>query len=208
MTINTEPTWQRILREELEAFEEQRLEDIDAELQRDLTVDRTSGHWLPEPLVSEQIGAIAQWFATSLPVSMTTSSSPVARLRRVPSEIDWQAFAGGGSDGETPALGLDAEGFHWLPTYLAASKDGETSELTLEAREQDANILVPLVTIILDDEVLLPIPEESHYDAERRKLHVVLEGVVPQRYTLDLSRSDRGKVTLQLSTYRPEESNQ
>jgi hypothetical protein len=53
---------------------------------------------------------------------------------------------------------------------------------------------------VLDGEVMLPVDEAWDYLAETGRLELRLEGVVPERYTLDLSRSDQGKVVLLITS--------
>ena len=194
-------SWKAILLEVIEAADAAEQQALDAAVAADLTVDRTSGHWLPVPLTPELIGRIRAWL-----------NPPTA----VPAAGSGLRFAGPGSSGQKPivppatatldtllappAPGLEEPRFHWLPTLLRPDPDSECTELVLQAKDPESTIPVPIVIVVLDGEVLLPMDEAWDYVAETGRLELRLEGVVPERYTLDLSRSDEGKVVLQISS--------
>ena len=201
-------SWKAILLKVIEAADAAEQQALDAAVAADLTVDRSSGHWLPVPLTPELIGRIRAWLnpppATPAPGSDLRFGGPGKRF--IPAGAAEPPPAAPPSTDALDALlappvpGLEEPRFHWLPTLLRPDLDSECTELVLLAKDPESPIPIPIVMAVLDGEVLLPVDEAWDYLAETGRLELRLEGVVPERYTLDLSRSDEGKVVLQITS--------
>lgn len=201
-------SWKATLLEIIEEVEADEQQALDAAIAADLIVDRTSGHWLPVPLTPELIRGIRDWLrpltadpaaAGGLrfagPGGRFISAEAAERPPTAPSTRDAL-----GSRLAPPVQGLEEPRFHWLPVLLRPTDDDDCTELVLQAKDPERAIPIPIVMTLLDGEVMHPVEEPWDYDAERGRLELVLEGVVPPHFTLDLSRSDEGKVVLQITT--------
>jgi hypothetical protein len=204
--MNTDDTltFDEILLKVLDEIEDEERRAIDAEVDADLRVDRGSDRWLPVPLDPPLIERIRAWLTAPRPVPQTGTgyrlAPPATRLNadtagraQAPESPTLEALTA------PPAPGLDAPQFHWLPTLLRADADGERVELVLQSKDPASEIPIPLVMVFLDDEPML-LADEWIYDSDSGRLELLLEGVLPKSYRLDLSRSDQGKVVLHIAS--------
>jgi hypothetical protein len=205
--MNTK-SWKTTLLEIIEEVDAAEQQALDAAIAADLIVDRTSGHWLPVPLTPALIRRIDAWLSPRTAAAAAPGglrfAGPGGRLI-APSAAERPPTAPSTADTleallAPPAQGLEEARFHWLPVLLRPDPDGECTDLVLQAKDPESPIPIPIVMAVLDGEVMLPVDEAWDYLAETGRLELRLEGVVPERYTLDLSRSDQGKVVLLITS--------